>query len=272
MNQTLVQGTLTGLGLSQNEAKVYMTMLSRPDFSATDAASAADVPPQMIYRILGRMMEKGFCSQVSSRPRRFTITDPAIAIDTLVHRQDTLLQEARTLLPDLEEIFSGARQNGKGFGGVEILRDLETAIAMSQQLNLEAREEILFFVKPPYLGNRKSIRRQVEGLPRRDNPHHPSVRGLYETHDRAQLFTDQIERSIEVAGEEARLANLLPIKATIYDRRRVIIHMKNKELQQVTWHTLVIEHEDLASILALTFESIWQQAEDYWSWRRKHMA
>lgn len=266
MNQADVMTTLTGLGLSQNEAKVYTAMLSRTDFSATDAATAAEVPTQMIYRILNRLMEKGFCMEVSSQPKRFTTTDPDIAIGGLVRQQDHLVASARSMLPDLHDLFAAGRGEANGFDSVKILRDLDTAIAMTQELNLTAREEVLFFVKQPYIGNRASIKRQVEALPPK-NPHSPKVRALYETWDRANLPTEMIEKSIEIAGEEARMIEHLPVKATVYDRKKLLIHLKNQDLRQVSWMTLVIEHEDLARILVDTFELNWQRAMDFWTWK-----
>ena len=268
MNQKQVQETLMGLGLSPNEAKVYLAMLSRTDFSATDASAAAEVPTQMIYRILNRMMEKGFCMEVSSHPRRFTITDPKVALNSLIHKQDNALQAARDLIPDLQDLFTTARENENGFEGVKILRDIETGISMNQRLVHEAREEILAFVKPPFLGNRKDARRQVEELPSQESRHHPNFRVLYETRDRNLVYCDVIERAIELAGENARMYDTLPVKATVFDRKRLFLLIS---LQQMTWVSLVVEHEGLASLFADTFERLWDMSEDYWAWKKRTM-
>ena len=268
MSQALVHETLMGLGLSLNEAKVYLAMLSHTEFSATDAAAAAEVPTQMIYRILNRMMEKGFCMEVSNHPRRFTVTDPKVALDSLIHKQDNALQAARNLVPNLQELFTNARENRDGFEGVKILRDHETGIAMNQRLVREAREEILGFVKPPYFGGSKMVRRQVEELPNQEKSHHPRIRVMYETLDRSQVYYDAIERSIELAGEEARMLDTLPAKASVFDRKRIFLMIS---LQQMTWITLLIEDKGLAGLFADTFERLWDTAEEYWSWKKKNV-
>ena len=266
MNHADIFNTLTQIGLSQNEAKIYSSMLTRADFSALEAARDSEVPVQMVYRVLKRLHEKGLCFVVTSRPKRYSITDPDIAIEALIGEQQQILHQAEELKEEMHRLFLSGREHEEGLESIQILRDMDTALMISMTLNTQSREEILAFVKPPFLGGTRTIQKQVKALPPRRISKSMRLRAIYELSEETLKHTDQIEQSIKQSGEESRVIDSLPIKATIFDHRKVVFHLNVGDT--ANWKAVLMEHEQLAQTMTWLFNYHWDMATDYHEWKK----
>ena len=63
--------TLTELGLTHTEAKVYLTLLSLRTATANDIHKDSKVARQEVYRVLSDLEEKGLIEKIIARPSQF---------------------------------------------------------------------------------------------------------------------------------------------------------------------------------------------------------
>lgn len=56
---------LLDLGLTEREAKLYLTLLEKKTFTALELQQIAKIPRTKIYEVLQKMMDRGICTQRS---------------------------------------------------------------------------------------------------------------------------------------------------------------------------------------------------------------
>src|SRR5579863_1730934 len=79
---------LTELGLTVNEARVYLALLRFESRTAAEAAAAARVPRPKVYEALHALEGRGFSKSIGGRVRRFIPVEPESALrGWLSHRE-----------------------------------------------------------------------------------------------------------------------------------------------------------------------------------------
>ncbi len=77
---------LTELGLTHNQAKVYVALLYLKGATARDAQRLSNVARQDVYQVLSELREKELVEKVIARPTRFRPLPPEDAISILLQR------------------------------------------------------------------------------------------------------------------------------------------------------------------------------------------
>ncbi|MDP8206947.1 MAG: helix-turn-helix domain-containing protein [Candidatus Electryonea clarkiae] len=280
MNTDDIVQKLASIGLSNNESKVFLTMLGKGNFMASEAAYASGVPRQMMYRVLSRLIERGLCTEVSNNPRKFFINDPSFSLISLLDEEKRKIESVVSFLPQIAELFNVRIDSSNPRQSVTIIKDPSISLKLHQELQAKAEKEILFFVKGPYSSNaekpatlskkapRKGASLEVEGLCQSANKYRV-VRALYELENGEAPLPDLIEKSIHEAGEEARLLEYLPVKGTVYDRCKSILILQDETLDNAPYpDIMLIEHKGFSTVLYEVFNIYWQKAVDYWEWKQ----
>ncbi|MDP8206946.1 MAG: helix-turn-helix domain-containing protein [Candidatus Electryonea clarkiae] len=266
-------GHLTALGLSNNESKIYITMLGRGSFTATEASTASGVPRQMIYRILTRLLERGLCIETSSNPRMFLISDPRSNLYNLVEKEKRRVKSFDAFLPKIFEQYQMMQENHNPLEIVSIIKDRRLAYTTHLKLQAEAERELLYFIRGPYQDSgkgappRKYAEETLENQIKEASQNKRVVKALYQLEKGNPVLADLIERSVMESGEQARLIDYIPIKAAIYDGRKVLLFLPSQDNEtSFILTTLLIEHEEFAETMRTTFDSYWQLGIDFNDW------
>lgn len=248
--------TLTELGLNQYETKAYLAIVRRDSATPAEVADLAGIPRQRAYDVLRSLAEHGLVATVPSNQLRYAAIAPDPAISELVDRrrqqQSALEQRSAALRSELAEIWSRGRHHEAPLRYIEVLRDRDAVAARTSRLLDEVRDEFLALVRPPYFA-----------VPEADddlaNAH--LVRSIYERSalDDAPM-RDFLARSA-AAGEQARIADSLPLKMVIADRRLVVIHLPDPVADENQYTMLLVDHPELAGAMAAVFETVWTTAE-----------
>lgn len=126
MNESLKQ-----IGLSDYEAKVYLSLLSNGQISAYKLAEKAGLYRQVTYDTLKRLEEKGFVNSVLvGKTKQFKAINPKIILEILNEKKDNFNQ----ILPNLQALFTSSQdklevETYKGSSVVRIsLRDIITTL------------------------------------------------------------------------------------------------------------------------------------------------
>jgi sugar-specific transcriptional regulator TrmB len=92
---------LREMGLSEYEARAYVSLLRQGTSPAKDVAASADIPQSRVYDVLDSLESKGFVKVQPGRPKQFGPVEPDTAVEqfcTFKRREQTdELEEIRTL-------------------------------------------------------------------------------------------------------------------------------------------------------------------------------
>ena len=84
------------------------------------------------------------------------------------------------------------------------------------------------------------------------------VSGEQRLDPRIPKLVDGVRRFIEV-GEEARFVEELPLKLVIIDETIVMFGMEDPVAGEADLTIVVVEHPQLASVLKIAFDAVWQR-------------
>ncbi|HVY01677.1 MAG TPA: helix-turn-helix domain-containing protein [Candidatus Nanoarchaeia archaeon] len=116
-----IEKTLSKIGLSQNEIKVYLTLNDQGSIKAGKIAKIAKMDRSSAYNALQMLLDKGFVSYVLvGKVKWFQAVGPKRILEYLKEQQD----EVQSILPELEERHKRKKIEGqvrlfKGYKGVK---------------------------------------------------------------------------------------------------------------------------------------------------------
>src|SRR6266545_6257043 len=236
---------LVQLGLSRNEARLYLAAEGRPPLRAAELAELAGVTRTKAYHALHQLVAKGMLRQQPGRVARFQATDPAVVARQLRQRgvedQAMLVADTGALVADLFARYYAAQASGDPFDFVELIRNREAALARREAIVAGANVEVLLAEQAAAPGGPR------EGLRRR------SLYPLVALD--APGFRDRVAER-EAGGEEVRFADRVAVGLCVVDRRVSVINLDAGGPQ--SW--LVLEHAGLSTTLGDAFDLAWARA------------
>jgi HTH-type transcriptional regulator, sugar sensing transcriptional regulator len=252
---------LVQLGLTSYEAKAYDALLQRGSSTASQVADLSGLPRQRVYDVLAGLMAKGLASARPGQAARYTAIPPNLVIDRLLadrRRALTALErDAGPVVGQMTAAYEAGSQYTDPLDYVEVVREAHLTARRWDELQRQARREILVFAKPPYVtpAQANTVGLQV-------TPSH-TTRCVYELAAFGDPdFLDGIHRFAE-AGEDQRFVAELPLKLAIVDERMVMFAMTDPAAGGARLTSLVVEHQALARVLKIAFEGVWSTAMTY---------
>jgi sugar-specific transcriptional regulator TrmB len=96
--------SLEEFGLSQYEARAYVTLITKGTISASDVAYYAELPRTKVYPVLLKLQQKKLAIISKSKPVMCTAIAPEDAFDEIVHEQISKVDAMNTLVSKLKKI------------------------------------------------------------------------------------------------------------------------------------------------------------------------
>ena len=263
MNSTPLEAQLTALGLNRYEAAVYVRLLGRSQFTATEIATYAGVPRQRVYDVLDSLAAKGLCVERPGRRKRtYSAVDPSLALPTLLsayREQQAIENQHRTemlnaVLPALNHMFSKGQEEMAPLDYIEVLTDRNQVAGRVLNLARQAGHEVLMLFKQPLVASLEENITEAQAV-----AGHITRRGVYPKHiaDDPKLF--DLVRQFHMLGEDIRFVPEVPLKVNLYDERIAVILLQDPVSGQSSLTCLVIEHTSMAKALKVAFEALWAQ-------------
>lgn len=100
---------LTGIGLEEREAKLYVDLLVHGPSRASDAAARVKLKRTETYRALESLMERGFVTAQLTRPVQYEALGPDVVFADLLARHEQRRSEIEKLREHVREMASQAR-------------------------------------------------------------------------------------------------------------------------------------------------------------------
>src|SRR5580765_3709032 len=247
---------LTRLGLTSYEAKAYLALLRRDSSTAAQAARLANVPRQRIYDVLASLVDKGLAATRPGQVVKYAAVAPELALERLVsdHRETlaALERDTAALIEELKPAFHAGKEQANPLEYIEVLRDRRAINERFDELQAGIKHEILVFTNPPYATPPQ------EGVVGLEVTKSHEARSVYE----CDVFDDPevaegVRRFID-AGEKARFVPELPLKLVIIDESTVMFGMEDPVAGESELTIMVVEHPQLASILKIAFDTVWE--------------
>lgn len=246
---------LEAIGLTSSECAVYELLVERPAVSMAEIRESW--PPGVTASsraVLAALESKGLVTRWSGRPVRYAAVAPNVAVDVLIRAREEQLRLVHLVMDDLTQRWRQVDRALDPREMIEIITGRTATLQYAEQIQRTSVNEILIFDKPPYAGPRRGNPTELELL----RHHVTTYRCLY---DRSGLELSGKYRSIERwvdAGEQARLAQSLPLKMVMGDRRIALIPLRTEP--SVVEVAMVIHPSALLDALHALFENLWEQA------------
>ncbi|GAB4435303.1 MAG: helix-turn-helix domain-containing protein [Chloroflexi bacterium OHK40] len=253
---------LVALGLTRYEAAAYSSLLSRRGYTPAQVAAYAGVPRQRIYDVLAALSARGLCiERHGSGQRHYYAVDPAVAIPALLDKQrqefEAAQERARAQAAALVDLLTPAFAAGSDVADpldyVDVLLDRRRVAERAVSLAQAAEHEICVLFKAPLVGGREENFAEVR-VPRERGVRY---RALYE---RSLLDDPELAgwvRQFQRWGQEARVAESLPIKCNLYDGRAALLSLQDPITGTPSLTALCVTHPGLAQTLTIAFEGLW---------------
>ncbi len=267
MNNIPLETQLTTLGLNRYEAAVYVSLLGRNHFTATEIATYAGVPRQRVYDVLDSLAAKGLCvERPGKRKRTYSAVDPSVALPTLLtaYREQQALEDQHRMellnavLPTLNQMFSKGQEEVAPLDYIEILTDRHQVADRVMTLSRQANQEIVMLFKQPLVASIEENIAEAQAV-----AGHITRRGVYEEGiaDDPQLF--DLVSQFYALGEDMRFVPEVPLKVNLYDECIAVILLRDPVSGQSSLTCLVINHTSMTKALKVTFEALWAEGVDY---------
>jgi len=246
---------LVEVGLLPREARVYLALLNKNRFTATEIAQVSGIPRQKIYEILDNLIKKGICVEKVGKVKRYKAVEPESVFRVLIGQYKEKEKLALVLSNDLSVLYEKNREKFDPLEYIKVLKDRKQIYERWMFLEREAKQEILAFTKAPYTisftDNVEEINTLNKGV---------KIRSIYENKDIIKEEYAKTMSSWVSAGEEARIVEELPMKMAIFDEKITILALNDPVSLKPSITTMIINHSSFAKAQKYVFESIWEKA------------
>jgi len=250
---------LQALGLTERESKVYLALVSRNGALPTEIPALSSVPRAKVYETLSRLLELGLVIEMPAGGRkRYEALRPDHAIDHLLLNQRADYERKRELGGQLAQnllaLYEANRGGPNPFDYFTAMKNPAQIIRRFDELQMQAKEEILVFNKAPYVVPERVNQVELDALKRG-----VKYRGIYEASETLNGAALERINLFVRAGEQARVHADLAIKLAVFDRKVSLFQLIDPFSPEHRT-ALVVEHPGMAEAFYKCFEKYWLEA------------
>jgi len=154
---------LVKLGLSKQEAEIYLTLTKEGVLPAKEIASRMNILPHAVYRIIKKLEEKKLVAIITSSPLTFYVLPSELALSAYVKEKSLQLEkEAKEI-----NTFLANKQSQSSSTKIDVIAGKQEFFNASEALIKESKKEVLIVsIGEPstsdlILANKRAIERGV---------------------------------------------------------------------------------------------------------------
>ncbi len=256
---------LTELGLTVNEARVYLALLRFESPTVAEAATAgqaattAGVPRPKVYEALQALEDRGFSKSIGGRVRRFIPVEPETALRGWLshrdHERAEMSERDQIRVETLGRLLPAAA-SAAGTQVAEFIEAISGQVPTTGALDdlvSRATQTLDIMLQPPFVQPRPRWNvMEVEALDRG-----VQVRAIYtpQALEDPRRFEDVLRH-----GGQVRTLAQLPMKLMVRDQEEALISLRDADSGAQSVTTVAVRHPDLVAPLATLFEQHWRKA------------
>lgn len=258
MEATFVQ-TLTGLGLTSCQSRVYLQLLQLGPSSAKTIASASKVTRQDVYRIIPNLQKLGLIEVAIGSPTHFNAVPVEFAIAILLERKKSEQEKLHKGIEDLLHNFKKEDQSS-------LYEEQEFLLVPHKEADVRRRRKAISNAKETFdaISSKKRFSQAVFHMYEKLNQ--AAQRGV-----KIRLMTEKLDESDPLPKEleslsknpQVEIRHLSgPLKAAviIVDRKQAsILTLENADWAQSP--SLWSRNPSFVAIVQDHFEATWQKAQ-----------
>lgn len=254
----MIEKDLQKIGLSENEAMVYLALLSSGLISVFKLAKNLEMARSTLYGILTDLQKKGVVSQVlKNQVKYFKAEPPEKLFHILELKEETIKrhkEELAALLPEIKKIvnldyispkiriFEGRKEIEQLFNDILLYKNIEVKwlLSIKDYIDIMGKDFIIDF-------NKKRLNRNI------------SFRGVW---PESKMIDFKKNMDILTPGEKhKRKIRLLPKKYTssltyaLYENKAFFISSKRENFG------FLIESQEFIEMMNMQFEILWSIAK-----------
>ncbi len=257
------------VGLTEREAKIYMTLLSGRMFTASDLQKAVNIPRTKIYEVLNKMVSRNICTEKKlGKNKMYEAVEPRLAMERIYENYKNELNQKKEIIDQLSEVFTPIFENSKA-----IINPLDFIEVMEEKTQIHrryiksvsnTRVEMLTFNKGPYASDNRERLKEQEDEEAKLLKRGGSSKGIYQFKEFEEI--DWLYESVKMSvrdGEKARVVESLPIKMLIFDDEKVMFPLEQPIKISNDLTMIYIEHKQLAAACRILFDHMWNSGVDF---------
>ena len=256
------------IGLTEREAKVYMTLLSGKMFTVLELQEAVNIPRTKIYEVLNKLVSRNICIEKKlGRNKLYEAVEPQIALGRVVDSFKKELERKETLINQVSEVFTPIFKNSKS-----IVNPLEFIDVMTEKIQIHRRyaacvkstkREMLTLNKGPYACDTSDRLEEQEDEEFKLLKRGGSCKDIYELKELKEVdwLLSSVKKSLKL-GQQARVVKKLPIKMLVFDQEKVMFALEQPVPITNELTMIYIEHKQLAEACSILFYHLWDQGVD----------
>jgi sugar-specific transcriptional regulator TrmB/DNA-binding CsgD family transcriptional regulator len=226
-------------------------MLRDPELELEELTAHVGRSRPWLTAALSRLESAGLVTRASRHPARWRPARPDAAIDILVARQRTQLDQVSEIAKQwLAEMNMPRGDRHERL--VEVVVGQDAVAARFAQLLQSTGEELLVLDRPPYASVGTEADRSVRGLLAKG----VLVRGIYSPDSLALPGAVEQAHSASDAGERSRVHPDVPMKLAVSDRQQALLPLA---AARAIDSALVVHSSALLDALVRLFELLWDQ-------------
>ncbi len=266
--------SLSQIGMTQWEAKLYMALLTKDESNAAELHRISGVLRTKVYETLERMVARGYCMErIEGNRRYYRAVPPDTLLIGLQKKWDNELDKKKKIalqtLHRLQTEFESGNHIERPLDFIEVMRSKHQINRKFIELGNNAKLEILGFNRSPYVAIDPEILEEQEQAIDDELKRDVSVRTIYLYEEE---HWDWIYPHVKMSagkGEISRVANDLPIKMFIFDRETVYMAFPFIPNQTQTDFVMInIRDKGFAQACMVMFEAYWERAMKLEEWMR----
>ena len=246
---------LNAIGIPAVDGQIYTNLIKHPRTTAPDLAEHCGLSTQQVARGLARLTASGMASRVPGRPARYLAAAPDVALGELAAAKAAEVRDTWAMIEQLTEVFREASRFTHPAELVEVVTGAANISSRVARLHENAREQIRFFDKPPYVdppgaNHANEHRRLNDGI---------RYRVIYDRD--AIAIPGRLQHDILVSnaqGEHSRVRPKLPIKLLMADDQMAVLPITSSP--HVVDAAYVIHPSAMLDALVTLFEAEWARA------------
>lgn len=251
------------LGLTSYESAVYVTLLRRDSFTASELSLKAGIPRQRIYDVIDSLEEKGLCQPLTTSPRTVGAREPSLALAALATRRmgelegerEKVQEKAVEVARSLKVLYAKGRGLEAPLAYIELYRDPAQMAAVAGELGRAVAKEIkLCLTGPSLVDGQANIRLLREALERGVICRALCAQGVSTSQEFGSLMTTYGGR---LAVRRLESTALPAPRALIFDKSAVLLIFPDPLAGPPSFQALVVRHPQMLSLMNFTFESLW---------------
>lgn len=234
---------LTDIGLSENEAKVYLAALETGTAPASDIAQSARLNRVTTYSILQKLLMEGLVSESEKNDiKHFTALDPEIFVEDVRRRAEVLNKN----LPFLKSLMGGQDQRPvvRFFEGLSSVKNAywETLEARTDMLNYANSKNIRDHwphYDDEYVASRKEKKIFLRGLAPEDAQGRKVQEGDSEYYRETRLLPRKhfwVENEINIYDDKLFIASFDPQPFAIIIQSEAVANTQ-RQIFEIAWES-----------------------------------